>query len=58
MKKGRTKEELFQVIEWLTRFHKQKVNELIEEKSNLARDGLIEILLIPRGTKHWVEGLS
>ncbi len=30
-KKGRTKEELFQVIEWLTGFDEQKVNELIEE---------------------------
>ncbi|GAB5410538.1 MAG: DUF2200 domain-containing protein [Balneolaceae bacterium] len=31
-KKGRTKEELFQVIEWLTGFDEQKLNELIEEK--------------------------
>lgn len=31
-KKGRTKEELFQVIEWLTGFNEQKINELIEEK--------------------------
>ncbi len=31
-KKGRTKEELHQVIEWLTGFNKQKLQELIEEK--------------------------
>ncbi|UXP32174.1 DUF2200 domain-containing protein [Reichenbachiella agarivorans] len=31
-KKGRTKEELDQVIEWLTGFHLQKINELIQEK--------------------------
>lgn len=30
-KKGRTKEELHQVIEWLTGFNKQKVQELINE---------------------------
>lgn len=32
-KKGRTKEELLQVIEWLTGFDEQKLNELIEEKA-------------------------
>lgn len=32
-KKGRTKEELFQVIEWLTGFDKKKQQELIEEKA-------------------------
>ena len=31
-KKGRSKEELYQVIEWLTGFDKRKVDELIEEK--------------------------
>lgn len=31
-KKGRTKEELHQVIEWLTGFDEHKINELIEEK--------------------------
>ena len=31
-KKGRTKEELNQVIEWLTGFDKNKLQELIDEK--------------------------
>jgi hypothetical protein len=31
-KKGRTKEELHQVIEWLTAFDIKKLHELIEEK--------------------------
>ena len=31
-KKGRTKEELIQVIEWLTGFEEKKLHELIEEK--------------------------
>ncbi|WP_299001311.1 DUF2200 domain-containing protein [uncultured Tenacibaculum sp.] len=31
-KKGRTKEELHQVIEWLTGFNIEKVNELIDRK--------------------------
>ncbi|HEV8080018.1 MAG TPA: DUF2200 domain-containing protein [Chitinophagaceae bacterium] len=31
-KKGRTKEELHQVIEWLTGYDEKKVQELIEEK--------------------------
>lgn len=31
-KKGRTKEELLQVIEWLTGFNELKINELINEK--------------------------
>lgn len=31
-KKGRTKEELHQVIEWLTGFDNKKLQELIEEK--------------------------
>ena len=31
-KKGRTKEELHQVIEWLTAFNEQKLHELIEER--------------------------
>lgn len=31
-KKGRTKEELHQVIEWLTGFDNNKLNELIKDK--------------------------
>lgn len=31
-KKGRTKEELHQVIEWLTGFNESKIQELIAEK--------------------------
>lgn len=31
-KKGRTKEELYQVIEWLTGFDKSEVHELIDKK--------------------------
>ncbi|MBO9154122.1 DUF2200 domain-containing protein [Chitinophaga sp. GCM10012297] len=31
-KKGRTKEELHQVIEWLTGFNNKKLQELIDEK--------------------------
>jgi hypothetical protein len=33
-KKGRTKEELHQVIEWLTGFDNRKLQELIKEKVN------------------------
>lgn len=33
-KKGRTKEELHQVIEWLTGFDNKKIHELITEKVN------------------------
>ena len=32
-KKGRTKEELHKVIEWLTGFDEKKLQELIEEKA-------------------------
>ena len=32
-KKGRTKEELNQVIEWLTGFNETKLQELINEKA-------------------------
>jgi hypothetical protein len=32
-KKGRTKEELHQVIEWLTGFNRERLTELIEEKA-------------------------
>ena len=32
-KKGRTKEELHQVIEWLTGFNERKIIELIDEKA-------------------------
>ena len=31
-KKGRTKEELHQVIEWLTSYDERKLQELIEKK--------------------------
>jgi hypothetical protein len=31
-KKGRTKEELHQVVEWLTGYNEKKLQELIEEK--------------------------
>ena len=34
-KKGRTKEELHQVIEWLTGFDEKKIKELIDEKVSL-----------------------
>lgn len=33
-KKGRTREELHQVIEWLTGFHEKKLQELIHQKVN------------------------
>jgi len=33
VKKGRTKEELLQVIEWLTGFNELKLQNLIEEKT-------------------------
>ncbi|PVD50569.1 DUF2200 domain-containing protein [Terrimonas sp.] len=33
-KKGRTKEELHQVIQWLTGFNNKKLQELIKEKVN------------------------
>lgn len=33
VKKGRTKEELHQVIEWLTGFDDKKLQELTEEKA-------------------------
>lgn len=33
-KKGRTKEELHQVIEWLTGYDEKKLQELIEQKVN------------------------
>lgn len=32
-KKGRTKEELHQVIEWLTGFDERKLKELVDEKA-------------------------
>jgi hypothetical protein len=32
--KGRTKEELHQVIQWLTGFNNKKIQELIDEKVN------------------------
>ena len=33
-KKGRTKEELHQVIEWLTGYNKEKLQKLIDEKAS------------------------
>ena len=33
-KKGRTKEELDQVIQWLTGFDKNRLHELIQQKAN------------------------
>ncbi len=35
-KKERTKEELHQVLEWLTGYNEKKLNELIEEKVTIA----------------------
>jgi hypothetical protein len=35
-KKGRTREELYQVIEWLTGFDEPKLKELIDEKVTFA----------------------
>jgi len=35
-KKGRTKEELQQVIEWLTGFNEAKLQELIDQKATFA----------------------
>lgn len=35
-RKGRTKKELHQVIEWLTGFDEKKLQELIEEKVSFA----------------------
>ena len=34
-KKGRTKQELHQVIQWLTGFDEKKLQEQIEKKSNV-----------------------
>lgn len=36
-KKGRTKEELQQVIEWLTGYDKKKLQELIKEKTTFEK---------------------
>ena len=36
-KKGRTKEELHQVIEWLTGFNEKKLQQLIEEKASFEK---------------------
>ena len=36
-KKDRTKEELHQVIEWLTGFNELKIQELIEEKATFEK---------------------
>jgi hypothetical protein len=35
-KKGRTKDELHQVIQWLTNFNNKKLQELIDEKVTFA----------------------
>ena len=39
-KKGRTKEELHQVIEWLTGFDDKKLQELIDESYDLIIQSL------------------
>lgn len=36
-KKGRTKEELHQVIDWLTGFNETKIQELIDEEATFER---------------------
>lgn len=36
-RKGKTKEELLQVIEWLTSFDEKKLKELIEEKATFEK---------------------
>ncbi len=36
-KKGRTKEELHQVIEWLTGFNEKKLQKLMAEKANFEQ---------------------
>jgi len=36
-KKGRTKAELHQVIEWLTGYNEKKLQELIEEKASFEK---------------------
>lgn len=36
-KKGRTKEELHQVIEWLTGYDEKKLQELIQEKATFEK---------------------
>lgn len=36
-KKGRTKEELHQVIEWLTSFDEDKIQEFIDEKTTFEK---------------------
>ena len=35
-KKGRTKKELHQVIEWLTGFDELKIQELIDDEGNIS----------------------
>lgn len=36
-KKGRTKDELYQVIEWLTGYNEKKLQQLIEEKVSFEK---------------------
>ena len=36
-RKGRTKEELHQVIEWLTGYNEKKLQQLIEEKASFEK---------------------
>ena len=36
-KKGRTKEELHQIIEWLTGYDEKRIQELIEEKATFEK---------------------
>ena len=49
-KKGRTKEELHQVIEWLTGFNTGKLQELIREKVNF--ESFFQQAVLNPNTKH------
>lgn len=53
-KKGKTKEELQQVIEWLTGFDKARVQKLIEEKATF-REFFEQATLNPNA--HLIKGL-
>ena len=44
--KGRTKEELHQVIAWLTGFHDVKLNELIDQKANFEEFGYSSVIYL------------
>lgn len=53
-KKGRTIEELLQVIEWLTGFDEKKVSQLIDEKISF-QDFFLQATLHPNA--HLITGL-